>query len=62
VLCRLYGHDGYLAESRDYVAFYAGQESPGKAVVRLVADVARVLDVILAPAVAEAPALVLAAA
>jgi hypothetical protein len=47
VLCRLYGYDGYLAEARDYVAFYAGHDEPGKAVVRLVADVAKVLDVIL---------------
>jgi len=30
VLCRLYGFDGFLAEARDYVAYYAGQEKPGQ--------------------------------
>jgi hypothetical protein len=53
VLCRLYGYDGYLSEARDYIGFYAGNENPGKAVTRLLADVERVLDVILTPTVAE---------
>lgn len=50
VLCRLYGFDGYITEARDYVSFYAGQDKPERAVMRLLADVERVLDVILAPA------------
>ena len=50
VLCRLYGYDGYLAEARDYVAFYAGEQKAERAIMRLLADVERVLDVILAPA------------
>jgi antirestriction protein ArdC len=54
VLCSLYGYDGYLAESRGYVAWYAGQERPERAVMRLLADVERVLDVILTPTPAEA--------
>jgi antirestriction protein ArdC len=48
VLCRLYGSEGYLAEARDYVAYYAGEEKPERAVMKLLADVERVLDVILA--------------
>ena len=47
VLCRLYGYDGYLAEARDYVAFYAGEQKPERAIMRLLADVEKVLDVIL---------------
>ena len=54
VLCRLYGLDGHLAEARGYVDFYAGQERPERAVMRLLADVQRVLDVILEPAAAGA--------
>jgi antirestriction protein ArdC len=48
VLCRLYGHDGYLAESADYVTHYAQPgENPGRAVMRFLHEVERVLDVIL---------------
>ncbi len=47
VLCHLYGLDGYIAEARDYVGLYAGQERPERAVMRLLGDVQRVLDVIL---------------
>lgn len=58
VLCRLYGYDGYLAEARDYISHYAGQEKPERAAMRLLADVEKVLDVILTtagtPALAEA--------
>ena len=50
VLCRLYGYDGFLAEARDYVGFYAGQDKPERAAMRVLADVERVLDVILGPA------------
>jgi hypothetical protein len=53
VLCRLYGYDGYLAEARDYVGFYAGEEKPERAVMRLLGDVERVLDVILGPVACE---------
>jgi hypothetical protein len=49
VLCRLYGYDGYLAEAREYIGWYAGQERPERAVMRLLGDVQRVLDVILEP-------------
>jgi antirestriction protein ArdC len=55
VLCRLYGHDGYLVEARDYVAFYAGLERPERAVMRLLSDVEKVLDVILAPSPGRQP-------
>ena len=55
VLCKLYGYDGYLGEARDYVGFYAGAEKPERAVMRLLADVRRVLDVILAPGETAAP-------
>ena len=54
VLCRLYGYDGYLAEARDYIGWYAGQERPERAVMRLLGDVQRVLDVILQPTETQA--------
>ncbi len=48
VLCLLYGAEGYVAESYDYVRHYAGRETdPAKAIVKLIADVGKVLDVIL---------------
>ena len=55
VLCRLYGYDGYLSEARHYVAYYAGQEKPERAAMRLLADVERTLDVILGPAAITTP-------
>jgi hypothetical protein len=47
VLCQLYGYSGYVAEAYDYVGFYAGEDKPEKAVGAVLADVERVLDVIL---------------
>jgi hypothetical protein len=50
VLCRLYGAgDGTLRTSVDYIAGYAKGERPERAIMRYLADVDRVLDVILSP-------------
>jgi hypothetical protein len=49
VLCRLYGHDGYLWHGAEYVRGYANGQNPGRAALRLLADVQAVLDLILDP-------------
>ena len=53
-LCLHYGYEGYVAESFDYVSFY-GDGDPGKAVVKLLRDVQKVLDVILSEPEADDP-------
>jgi antirestriction protein ArdC len=49
VLCHLYGHDGYLWHGAEYVKSYAKGQNPGRAALRLLADVQAVLDLILDP-------------
>jgi hypothetical protein len=64
VLCHLYGHDGFLWHGAEYVRSYA-KGNPGRAALRLLADVQAVLDLILDPwgehKLAEAPAELVAA-
>lgn len=52
VLCRLYGFDGYLAASSDYIRAY-GKDNPGRAALRALADVQAVLADILETAAEE---------
>jgi hypothetical protein len=47
-LCKLYGLDGYLWHSAEYLNHYAGKEA-ARAAMRILADVQAVLDVILDP-------------
>lgn len=47
VLCRLYGLDGYLWYGAEYVKGYAGGSNPGRAAMRVLADVEACLDLIL---------------
>jgi hypothetical protein len=58
VLCRLYGYDGYLFHCREYIAHYAESGQAGKAIMRVLSDVQRVLSLILEAheQVAEDPA------
>lgn len=46
VLCRLYGFDGYLWHSRDYVHHHCGK-NPAQAVARVLSDVEKSLALIL---------------
>lgn len=46
-LCRLYGFDGYLYSGAEYVSSYANGKNPGKAAMRVLADVQKVLALIL---------------
>lgn len=46
VLCSLYGFEGFIWHGAQYVAAYAG-ENAGKAVMKVLADVQKCLDVIL---------------
>lgn len=55
-LCQLYGFEGYLAKSHEYIRAYAKGTDPAKAAMRLLTDVQRCLDVILQPAATAAPA------
>lgn len=48
-LCHMYGYNGYLWNSAEYIKYYAG-ENPGQAIMRVIADVERVLDEILGTA------------
>ncbi len=53
VLCKLLDLDGYIANSRDYIARY-GNGNPGRAAMRVLADVHAVLSLILETADASA--------
>lgn len=46
VLCRLYGFDGYLWHSHDYISHYGGK-NPAQAVARVLGDVEKSLALIL---------------
>ena len=46
-LCQLYGFDGYTAHSVSYVSSYANGENAGRAAVKVLADVQKVLTLIL---------------
>lgn len=46
VLCRLYGFDGYLWHSHDYISRYGGK-NPAQAVARVLSDVEKSLALIL---------------
>lgn len=48
-LCRLYGFDGYLYSGAEYVKAY-GKDNPGRAAMRVLADVQATLTLILATA------------
>ena len=47
-LCKLYGLDGYLWQSAEYLEHYAGKDG-ARAAMRILADVQAVLDVVLDP-------------
>lgn len=49
VLCLMYGFEGYLANARQYVASYAGMEPEkvSKAVIKTLAEIEKVLNLIL---------------
>lgn len=55
-LCRLYGVDGYLAHSAEYVTAYAKGGNPGRAAMRVLADVQASLAIILDPETAPVAA------
>src|SRR5207249_3051938 len=48
VLCRLYDLDGYVAGCAEYVAAYGG-ENPGRAAMKVLGDVQKVLALLLEP-------------
>jgi antirestriction protein ArdC len=47
VLCRLYGPEGYLPHSREYVDHYAGEAGPARAAMRVLGDIGAVLAILL---------------
>ena len=47
VLCRLYGLEGYLPHSREYVDHYSGPGGPARAAMRVLGDVQAVLAILL---------------
>lgn len=59
-LCKLFGVEGYLAHSADYIGAYSKGTNPGRAAMRVLADVSASLAVILDPEPAPAAAPVLA--
>lgn len=48
VLCLLYGYEGYVYSASQYIAAYAGSQNPARAVLQVIADVEKVLNLILA--------------
>jgi len=50
VLCHLYGYEGYVYHGFKYIESYARDNNPAKAVMRVLADVERVLTAILGAA------------
>jgi hypothetical protein len=47
VLCHMYGYDGYLWHCREYITYYAEAKDPGRAIMRVLGDVQKVLNLIL---------------
>jgi antirestriction protein ArdC len=48
VLCLMYGVEGYVAKSHDYIAHYAkGHKNPAQAVLSVLGTIQKVLDIIL---------------
>lgn len=48
-LCKLYGFEGYLYHGARYIESYAQAQNPGRAAMRVLADVQAALDLILDP-------------
>ena len=46
-LCRMYGYEGWEPHAYRYIEHYAGEKDPARAVMRLVAEIERVLNAIL---------------
>ena len=46
-LCRMYGYEGWEPHAYRYIEHYAGKKDPARAVMRLVAEIERVLNAIL---------------
>ncbi|MCF8568164.1 hypothetical protein LLE49_25905 [Alicyclobacillus tolerans] len=52
ILCLMYGYEGFVSKARSYVAHYANMEPKEctKAVMRVISDIEKVLDLILSEA------------